>query len=251
MHIYTCLNRFDHMMCCIYTAWEGALKYGHGNIKLKTEPITQTTLFDEYVHVDYDDMKYEKVVRSIKRSISEDAFYFVYYASLSDEEDALDCIYRFLIKGFAAGPAVMFQHADPDVARLFSIKKKVSNEAHHFREFNCLGENQIYVGHVEPKCDIIYILGQNFSDRMPSEHWMIVDDVRKKAVVHPKNSEPYIRELQQSELEVLKKTEEIDDVYTSMWKTFFNTIAIKERKNYDCQRNMMPLWMRKHVTEFM
>ena len=35
-----------------------------------------------------------------------------------------------------------------------------------------------------------------------------------------------------------------------LWKDFFNTIGIKERENYQCQRNLMPLWYRKHMTEF-
>ena len=41
-----------------------------------------------------------------------------------------------------------------------------------------------------------------------------------------------------------------DDPFIDLWKDFFNTIGIKERANYQCQRNLMPLWYRKHMTEF-
>lgn len=34
----------------------------------------------------------------------------------------------------------------------------------------------------------IYEVPLHFADRMPSENWMIIDDNRKKAVVHPVNN---------------------------------------------------------------
>ncbi|WP_330422779.1 DUF4130 domain-containing protein [Anaerobutyricum hallii] len=39
------------------------------------------------------------------------------------------------------------------------------------------------------------------------------------------------------------------DSMTALWKTFFQTIGIKERKNPVCQRNLIPLWYRKHMSE--
>ena len=48
----------------------------------------------------------------------------------------------------------------------------------------------------------------------------------------------------------LAETEEVNDEFTDLWKTFFDTIAIEERKNEKLQRNMFPLWTRKHVVEF-
>ena len=40
------------------------------------------------------------------------------------------------------------------------------------------------------------------------------------------------------------------DVYAELWKTFFASIAIEERRNPKCQRNMLPLRYRKYITEF-
>lgn len=52
------------------------------------------------------------------------------------------------------------------------------------------------------------------------------------------------------EFESLRKTEQYEDEYTEMWKTFFQAVAIKERENYVCQRNLFPIWKRKHAVEF-
>ena len=37
--------------------------------------------------------------------------------------------------------------------------------------------------------------------------------------------------------------------YQTLWQKYFDHIAIKERKNSNCQRNFMPLRYRKHLTE--
>ena len=94
-------------------------------------------------------------------------------------------------------------------------------------------------------------LGPIFADRMPSEHFMIVDDVHREAIIHPKDEMYYLKTLSDEEYEQLLHTEEINDSYTDLWKLFFHTIAIKERANAKCQDNLFPLWTRKHAVEFM
>lgn len=108
MYIFTCENTFEDMMCCIYHAWEKALKVGHGCVRLEKRGEEQISLFDEYIYVEYNEEEYKKVVRSIRHKISEEAYACVYYACLSSEQDALDTAYRFLIKGFKIGSDITF-----------------------------------------------------------------------------------------------------------------------------------------------
>lgn len=252
MKIFTCADRFEDMMSCIYTAWSAALKEGHDNIRLVREPIYQPSLFDEYIHVDADDDKVCKVVRSIKGSIGFDAYLFVFYATLSCEEDALQAIYNFLRVGFAVGKNVCSMYANPHVMRMIEIRRRVGNEGHYFREFARFTSlyDKVYVCHLEPKNNVITIVAGHFEDRMPSEHWMIIDDTRKYAVIHPKDEDSYIRYLTDSEFETLSASESYEDEYTDMWSAFFKAISIKERESRQRQRNMIPIWMRKHATEF-
>ena len=252
MKVYTCKDRLTDIMTCIYDAWSEALQIGHNQIQLKKEPVFQQTLFDEYIHIDGDASRAEKVIRSIRRSISEEAYLNVYYATLCADEDSLQAIYNFLRVGFAVGSTVLGQYTNPHVMKLLEIRRRVSNEAHHFREFARFQslDSKVYVCHLEPKNDVIMLVGNHFSDRMPSEHWMIIDDNRKTACVHVKNGENYLRYLTDEEFETLRQTESYEDEYTGMWKTFFHAISIEQRRNYICQRNLFPLWKRKHAVEF-
>ncbi len=252
MKIFCCKDRFEDILTCIYDAWSMALIVGHDNIRLVREPVYQQTLFDEYIHVDADNDKVEKVIRSIKKSISEQAYNYVFYASLSEQEDALQAIYNFLRVGFAVGSRVCFMYANPYVMRMGELKRKIGNESHFFREFSRFTsiDNKVYVCHIEPKNNVITLVAEHFADRMPSEHWVMVDDKRKMAVVHPKDEDIYLRYLTDAEFETLSRSEEYEDKYTEMWRSFFRVIGIKERENYKCQRNMFPIWMRKHAVEF-
>ena len=253
MKIYTCQDRLTDIMTCIYDAWSEALKIGHNLIQLRKEPIFQQTMFDEYIHVDGNPAKAEKVIRSIRRDISEAAYQNVYYTSLSADENALQAIYNFLRVGFSVGNHILEQYTNPHVMKLLEIRRRVSNEAHHFREFVRFQslDSKVYVSHLEPKSDVIMLVGNHFADRMPSEHWMIIDDNRKTACVHVKDGENYLRYLTDEEFAVLRQTESYEDEYTDMWKTFFHSISIKQRENYICQRNLFPIWKRKHAVEFM
>ena len=69
-------------------------------------------------------------------------------------------------------------------------------------------------------------------------------------ILYVKDGENYLRYLTDDEFSVLQKTESYEDEYTDMWKTFFHAISIEQRKNYVCQRNLFPIWKRKHAVEF-
>lgn len=250
MVIFTCQDTFESMMTCIYDAWSARL--GHSNIKLRTEPIWSPELFCEYRHIDPDEEKVQKVIRSIQQKISEKSYHDVYRAAMSDHPDKLDIIYRYMILGFVYKEKTSQMLGDPAVSALFELNRKVANEAHLFREFVRFSrlKNQILLSIIEPKCNVLTILAPNFEDRMPSEHWMIVDKTRMLSVVHPADSDYFLTPVSPEELSYMEASKDRFDPYVGLWKSFFQTIGIEQRKNPHCQRNMLPIWYRKHMPEF-
>ena len=251
MYIFTCEPHLEAMLTCIYDAW--ASGKGHKNIRLQLEPVEQLTLFDEYIHVDPDPEKAEKVIRSVKQKISPRFYRDMAFTALAYEEDALDNIYRCMLLGFKFGPAVLQMVQYRDIMRNQLIRTRLGKEVNRFQEFlrfHQVGAD-LYVAHIEPKSRLALTLGPIFHDRMPSEYWVIIDDVHREAVIHPKDEPFYLRILTEEELFRLSATEQMNDAYTDLWKAFFRNIAIKERKNESLQRNLYPLWSRKHAVEFM
>jgi len=249
--VFTCKDEFEDMMTCIYDAWNSRL--GHSNIRLMIEPIAEPELFCDYIHITADPQKVVKVVRSIQKKISYHAYQTIYSAAMSFRSDKLDIIYRFLILGFHYGPAIMDMLQEPAVMAAFELNRKVGNEAHYFKEFIRFSsvDNRFFISHIEPKCNVLTLVAPHFSDRMPSENWMIIDDKRHLAAVQTADESYYLTPLGDEEFTQLLETKHQPDIFIDLWKGFFQTIAIEERANYRCQRNMMPLWYRKNAIEFL
>ncbi|MCQ2518941.1 MAG: TIGR03915 family putative DNA repair protein [Lachnospiraceae bacterium] len=250
MYIYTCEPNWEALLSCIYVAWSS--KRGHQNIKIEYETSANRTFLDEYIYVPTDSGQALSVIDAINTKISTGFYYDLSYCAMAYEPEVPDLIYRMMILGFAYGPEVVNKVQYEAVMRFNEIKKRVGNEAHRFVEFLRFHEvrKSMYVAHIEPKSRIAITLGGAFEDRMPSENWMIIDDIHKEAVIHPKNEHFYMRTLTDAEFAVLLETEKENDDYTDMWKIFFETIAIKERINPKLQRNLYPIWTRKHAPEF-
>lgn len=251
MTVFTCKSDFESMLTCIYTAW--ASKLGHENLRLEVEPLEQLNLFEEYIHVEADPAKASSVATAVCTRISVDFYDTVTYSLGACERDTLDTVYRMLILGFAYGDKALDMYGYKAVVRFHEISRRYSNEAHSFLEFLRFHEPQkgVYVAHIEPHSHVVLSIAGYFADRMPSEHWMIIDDVHFEAAVHPAGESYYIMYLTQQEMERLLLTEHSNDGYTALWKAYFDSIAIKQKINYRCQMNHFPKWKRKHAVEFM
>lgn len=248
--VFCCDNDFTSMLTCIYVA--GKCRLGRANFRLCVEPVEQLGLFERYVHVDADDLKAAEVVRAISTRISSGFYSDVMYCSGAYEPDTLDTIYSVIALGFRYGPKVLDMFQFPEVARFFEISRRYGAEAHSFREFarfNHIGD--ALVAHIEPKSHVLLPVAEYFIDRCPSENWMVIDDVHRQAVVHPADSPYYIRFLTDEEFERLRETEDYEDEFSSLWRSYVDRIAIQARTNYRCQLNHFPKWKRKHATEFM
>ena len=248
--VFTCENDFTAMLSCIYEA--GKCKLGYDNFRLCTEPVEEYVFFENYIHVDADDRKATEVERKVCSMISPSFYNEVMYCAGAYEKDTLDILYRMIALGFKYGPKVLDMYQLNEVSRFLTISRRYGAEAHSFREFarfNRIGD--AFVAHIEPKSYVLLPVAEYFADRMPSENWMIVDDVHREAVIHPVNSEYYLKKLTGEEHSSLMVTDKIEDDYSSLWKAYFDKIAIQARTNYRCQLNHFPKWKRKHATEFM
>ena len=249
MIVFTCHDNFESMMTCIYDAW--AARLGHSNVRLMTEPVVEPELFCQYRHVNADIEKCRMVIRSVRCKISWNAYQDIYRAALHWDPSKLDIIYRFLVLGFSYGSQVTRMLGNPYVSALFKLTRKVTNESHQFREFIRFSRlnDQALFSLIEPKCNILTLVAPHFADRMPSENWLIADKKRRMALVHPADQHYFLTPVTPQELAHMEEARK-GDAYSSLWKAFFNSVGVEARANYRCQRNFLPLWYRKDMTEF-
>lgn len=250
MTVYVCEESFEGILSGVYDAWMS--KKGHEQVRLELEGTGNMELFCTYETVEADALKAGKVSSSIRRKLSEAVYEQVYLASLSQNPWRADRIYRFLVEAFRHGSSVLQMLHLPAVFELFELCRFVEHENHQLTGFLRFSrtEQGILIGRIGPKSDVLPLLAVHFADRLPSENWLIYDENRKRAVVHPADRTWFIlREDKENWIEKLTwKTDE--EEYAAMWKIFHQTIAIPERTNRVCQLGHLPLRYRPYMTEF-
>lgn len=250
MTVYLCEDSVEGILSGVYTAFMS--QKGHENVKLKLKSQEDTMeLFCEYEEVLADARKADKVVQAIRKKISEEAYENVYKAALSREKDRADLIYRFLIWGFYTGPGITNQLQLPAVFPIFQMCRYIDYEVQRLMGFVRFSEmaGGLLAGRIGPENDVLVLLAPHFADRMSGENWLLYDEKRDKAVLHPAGRAWFLTELSYGQWKRLEKGEG-EDEYEKLFKAFRKSISIKERYNPVCQRNHMPLRYRPYMTEF-
>lgn len=251
MTVYVCEDSFEGILTGVYDAWMS--RKGHGNVRLETAGANSTMeLFCEYVDVISNEGKVEKVIYAVRTKISEEAYEAIYKASLSRNGEKADHIYRFLIRGFQKGAGVTASLQLPEVFQVFEMCRNLDNEAHLETEFLRFVqmEEGLLVSRIGPKNDVLVLIAPHFADRMPAENWIIYDEKRKKAVLHPAGQPWFLMDLDSAEWEERLHKASEEDEYRTLWKALRKSITIKERWNPVCQRTHMPLRYRAYMPEF-
>lgn len=250
MTIFLCKNGFDGILCGVYDAY--ASKIDLKECRLEMEAEYEPVLFAQYREVPLETWKAEKVAAKIKGFMSEDAYVLLYRAALHRSPERAERILRFIELGLKHGRKVTRMLQEPAVYEIFQMDRCVGREAHFHREFARFERlsNGIYYGKVGPENQVLELVADHFADRFPDMDWILYDEKHNTAAIHSGTGRWVIREaVTEEEMESLLEGRE-RDAYTDMWKVFFETIAIEERKNDRCQRNMLPLRYRKYMTEF-
>lgn len=249
--VYLCENSVEGILSGVYAAWSS--RKGHANVRLRLMGDEDTMeLFCQYEEVPVDVRKADKVVSAIRTKLSEDVYMTVYKAALSKEKDRADRIYRFLIYGFHIGPRVIHMLQVQAVYDIFQMCRHIDNETHLLTGFVRFVEMNggLLVSRIGPKNDVIVLLAPHFSDRMSGENWVLYDENRKKAALHPAGRPWFLMDLVSTEWEKQLNKASEEDEYETLFKCFRKSISIKERTNPDCQLSHMPLRYRPYMPEF-
>jgi probable DNA metabolism protein len=252
--IFICDNSIDGIFSAIYQAWSSRL--GHANVKIEEKSennsYSNLELFAEYVTVDTDLDLSQKVAKSIREKISEEAYEMCCCVALSDYSGKADLIYRFLILGFAVGKQIVEHLSNEVVNSMFRINKNVNNEAHHLLGFVRFSEqeNGLLTSVIHPKNNVLTIITPHFADRLPREQFMIYDANRKLASLHVPDTPWILVQAPELNQDRLDEVSSYEDKYRELWLTFFEHIAIQERVNFKLQRNNLPLRFRPDLIEF-
>lgn len=260
MYIFLCEDSIDGIFTGIYDAW--ASGYGHANIALTTCPPDNYTLFCEYIAIQTDYGKSQKVARTLLKRLGEETYTELCQAALAAEgrsgkkkaTDKADAIYKTVRLALALkdGSKVLHYLGEPYVNRVFQLSRCAFNEAHHllgFLRFQEL-ENGLLFARIHPKNHVLPFLGEHFSDRLPQENFLIFDEPHKQAALHPKGKGFFLTDTHGLKEEMLGRFSPEELEYQRLWCGFFESIAVEARINPKLQNQNLPKRFQQDIVEF-
>lgn len=252
--IFVCEDSIESILSSIYTAFEYCKK-GYSpldlDIIINSSGSYDIELFATYIHIDTDIDKASKTINHIKHKLGFYIYTDVLRTLCHYDNNRGTILFKYLYDCFKYGASEMSNLSKDYVRSIMEMSRKVGNEAHHYYGFVRFNNyNGILYSQIQPKCNIIPMIIEHFSDRFPCENWIIEDKTRKTFAVHKAFGDTQII-IGEYDIDVMfNNSLQINDEYEELWKIFFDSIAIKERENKNCQRNLLPLWMRTYMNEF-
>lgn len=195
-------------------------------------------LFCDYKKVVTDFDKATRIYNGIISNISYSTLRYAYNVFLSNELFKEMLIVKYLLLGFEIGNTIDHLLTNNTVLKIQKISKRVFGECHRLKglaRFVEIGNNMFYCK-IHPDNNILEPLGNHFIKRLPCQNFIIHDKNRNIAFLY--NQTSYII-VDAKDLKINTISDE-EKYFQELWKCFYNSISIKERKNLKLQMQFMP-----------
>lgn len=219
--------------------------------KIKPENIQNTkyspTLLDNIIKLEIEEK--ESIVKTMIDSIGAYSFRLLYLVFLSTVENKELILYYFYLNALKYQEKVLYHRNLKCVDKTIKIANYVSHESHKYKGFVRFKElkNHVLYAEIEPVNDILELITPHFQTRLKNEYWMIKDVKRKIIAIYDKKKVFFCLDEEFTLKTTLESGSEKN--FSELWKTFYKTIGIKERKNDRCRMNFMPKRYWKYMLE--
>ena len=254
-YVLICENSMEGILTGIYNAYQYKKEHGiksHNQIHLDVKEPDIHRLFTEYICVETDSQKAEKVIKTLKAQLGESTYFDLCLAMASGAADKADAVYHTVVAGLSShNRNIFYRLQDHYINRAFACKRGTANELHHYKEFLRFAEleNGILYAKIGARDNILSFLMPHFADRLPAENFVIYDELYELFGLHPKYKQWYLAQGYDFNEDTLVFAQ-AEAEYQELFKHFCKSLAVESRKNPKLQMNMLPLRFRKYMVEF-
>lgn len=212
--------------------------------------------YEEEVTIYTDADKCNRVWTGLQKKISASALSFVTLPWLSELPEVDMLLFRYIRKAIDSPVSIELNFGDPVVLEVAKIWKKVNNERlriMQFLRFQKAADGTFFAA-VEPIYNVLSLVIPHLKDRFADQCWLLYDLKREYGYYYDLHDVTEVRfeEKQAHHLSGLLDEELMDEnekLFQQLWKTYFKSIAIKERINPRLHRQNMPARFWKYMTE--
>ncbi len=249
--VYICNDTITGIFSAVYDAWRDRQR--EETCKIAFKNTFEQELFCEYRQVEETEHKAQVVENLIKKHLGRRAYWDLYHAVLSQDEEKGDAVLGTMLaaREIPDSTKIMEHLSHPKVAMAFRLGRNVEGEAHSYKGFLRFRElaSGVLYSEITPKNQVLTCLAPHFADRLPLENWMIYDKTHQMFVVHEKAKKWVLVWNEDIDLSAASRVSDKEMEYARLWKSFVRTIAIESRTNPKCQLNHLPLHFRGDMLE--
>ena len=212
--------------------------------------------YDEFFMVTTDEEKAGRVWRGLQKKLSASALSAITWCWLSELPEVGMLLFRYIRKAIDAPRSIETNFGDPDVLELSKIWKRVDWERlrmFQFVRFQKAADGTFFAA-FEPQHNALPLTIEHFKDRFADQRWLLYDLKREYGYYYDLKEATEVR-FEEKDAHLLSGLlgEELMDadekLFQQMWKTYFKSIAIKERLNPKLHRQHMPARFWKYMPE--
>jgi len=243
MLIYTYDNTLEGFLTCVFQAYQR----GEQPDDITCEQGMQYRIGQELHPVVTAEEQWQRVRTGIHKKLGRMAWEKIracYCASIPEKEMLL---YRYLRQGFSRGRVALDDISHPDILPIEELYRNVGMEQQRmimFARFSKIPQG-IYCATINPKHSVLPLIMSHFAGRFNVQPFIIYDEVHQLAGV----SEHGQWFLSPAEGIQIPEADSDDKEYQDLWKSFYDAIAIPERRNEKRRMGFMPKRLWKHLPE--
>lgn len=196
--------------------------------------------------VETDDRRARRILVSLEK-IDPYAKELVYKGFLTCVPNREQILYRFIRSLYVVGRPLLRRISDESVLPLLKAVRHLDGEVHLLKGFVRFSEFEgTLAGEIKPKNRVLPLLRFHFCDRMYNERFLLYDRTNHEALVH----QPGRWAILPMEDFQMAAPSAREAQYRQLWKRFYDTIEIRERRNPRLRMSNMPKRYWETMTEF-
>ncbi|GIJ94986.1 DNA metabolism protein [Capnocytophaga stomatis] len=241
---------FEGLLTAVFEVFE----YKYDDVDIVDNQLVTDHLFAEKHFVITSSEKAERVVKGIEKYAGKTAVKMLLLVFLSENE-IREKLILYAVKYLVQEKRNIFQNfADNYIMQISKIIKSVRREKHRmeaFVRFQQLQDSSFYA-HIEPDFDVLPLIVPHFKSRYASQKWMIYDLRRAYGVYYDLEQIDFFVPDAQMKMNLHNPSHllhEKEHNFELLWKNYFNSTNIKERRNKKLHLQHLPKRYWKYLTE--
>ena len=189
----------------------------------------------------------KRVINCIYKLAGINALNDIRYAFRSGDEQKEIKIFSYVCKTVREKRNIANKFSEQVVMDFYDTIRKIGHESHRMKGFLRFNECEggFFYAHFSPDNDIVDLMIPHFTARFKNIPFVIHDVKRNVLALYNGVESKVIKGTKAITVYFTKR----ESAFQGLWKTYYNTVNIEERKNIKLMKSFLPIKYWEHLTE--